>query len=343
VSDAGHLPIGASLAQGRVAAILEGDEGGVAYLVQGRPGGADAVVEELLPPSLAMRTRSGVRARDASLAEPWERVKAAFRDYADGLLLVRHPALAAAESYFERDGTGYLAYRAEESGPLEAILALGALKQNHLDELLAPVLGALRVLHEQELIHRNLTPVTIRIRPNGAPLLTRAAGWRGALKAAPGTASPYWAPDLIDPAFTEDPRSDLYALAAVLYFCITGQPPPTAKARLDDDRFVPVRSTNYRSGMLAAINGALELEPLLRPNTAEEFLEISLRRAASDTFDGPPSRRSIRSRMRELDRAPRRLPNEASVPTRDVPTRPSGEKTRSPTSPSRGRSRQKRP
>jgi serine/threonine protein kinase len=329
VSDAGHLPIGAPLAEGRIAAILGVDEGGAAYLVKGRRDGADAVVEELLPPSLALRTNAGVRARDGAQGATWERVKAAFRDYANGLLLVRHPALAVAESCFEQDGTCYLVLRAEESGPLASILALGPLKQNHLDELLAPVLGALGVLHDQELIHRNLTPETIRIRSNGAPLLTRAAGWRRALKPAPGPVSPYWAPDLVDASFTEGPRSDLYALAAVLYFCITGRAPPPATERLADDKFVPARSTNYRTGMLQAINGALELEPLLRPHNVEEFIEIARRRAAADTFDGPPSRRSIRSRMREISQAPRRLPNEPNVPTRDVPTRPSKAESRS--------------
>ena len=317
--DANHLPIGSSLEQGRIAAVLAADEAGFVYLVHDRPGGSTAVVEELLPPVLAIRTPSGVRARAASLGEGWEHAKAAFRAYARGLLEIEHPNTPAAEALFEEGGTTYVVSRAEGGTTLASILDAGTPNQARLDDLILPILDALRALHERGLLHRNVAPETILVRLDGTPALIRPAGWRSVLGRAPaaGSGSPYRAPELSDTGLSEGAWTDTYALGAVAYRCIMGHAPPAASQRRENDGLVPTRSSDYRSGVHSAVSGALELEPLLRPSSAEDFKTLWRTRAATDSAGGPPSRRSVRSRLRQLDEAGLIVPDGTSLPAQE--------------------------
>ncbi len=98
-------------------------------------------------------------------------------------------------------------------------------------ELFCGVCAGVAYLHEHEMLHRDLKPGNIIVQSDGAPRLTdfgiaREIGAQGltATGLVIGTAE-YIAPELANGSVRDDPRSDQYSLACILYEMLVGQPP----------------------------------------------------------------------------------------------------------------------
>ncbi len=142
-----------------------------------------------------------------------------------------HPNIMTLYDMGREDGWHYLALEYIPGQDLHAhLLENGPLSPRHGLQVIRGVLAALAYAHDQGLIHRDIKPENIMMTPDGRIKVTdfglaRAQGdvrltQEGALL---GTVL-YLAPELIagQPA---DARSDLYAVGAVLYELLTGQPP----------------------------------------------------------------------------------------------------------------------
>jgi len=72
------------------------------------------------------------------------------------------------------------------------------------------------------------------------------------------------------------PWTDIYAIGATMRACIEGQSPVSAKDRDIKDKLRPAVSAfkrRYSQSLLEAIDWAMEMDPLLRPQHVDEFLE----------------------------------------------------------------------
>ena len=135
-------------------------------------------------------------------------------------------------------------------------------------------------MHAHGEIHGDIVPDHIRIRYDGTPVLLRFAGGHASAAGGAESAShPGYAPPeqyASDRAAT-GPWTDIYMLAATIYRTITGQPPPDATSRLNNDRYVPsarAAAPGYRHALLAAVDWALRTSPRERPQSVQAWRQM---------------------------------------------------------------------
>ena len=168
-------------------------------------------------------------------------LRAQFRQEALTLARLNHPHLVRVTDFFEEGGNACLVMDFVQGQSLaDLIAARGPLPESQVLEWARQLLDALAYCHRQGVIHRDIKPQNVIIRPDGKAVLVdfglvklwdpRDPRTRTALR---GMGTPEYAPpEQYDAGGHTDPRSDLYSLGATLYHALTGQAPPTATARV---------------------------------------------------------------------------------------------------------------
>ncbi|HUS95272.1 MAG TPA: protein kinase, partial [Hyphomicrobiaceae bacterium] len=177
---------------------------------------------------------------------------------------------------------GYMVLQFEEGQSLKSWLrSLGrAPRQKELDQIVAPLLDALTLIHSTDFLHRDIAPDNIIIRTDGSPVLIDFGSARGEIAHHTRTVSalvkPGYSPyeQYAETGKQQGAWTDIYALAATLYHAITGRRPPDAPSRIVKDEFRPAREAAigaYRAGFLAAIDRGLILNIEKRPRSVEAW------------------------------------------------------------------------
>ncbi len=144
-----------------------------------------------------------------------------------------------------------------------------------------PLLDGLEQIHKAGFLHRDIKPANIVLAPDGAPTLidfgasrTAVAGRTQSMTAVftPG----YGAPEQATSG-QQGPWTDIFGLAATLYTCVSGKPPPSVLDRALED--VPVSAAlaggrNYAPSLLAAIDAGLLLKGNSRPQSIEAWRQV---------------------------------------------------------------------
>src|SRR5437588_6351199 len=151
--------------------------------------------------------------------------------------------------------------------------------------LMSPIVDAVSYLHRQHppLIHGDIKPSNIIVPKAGAPpVLVDFGGVKdlGADTTAPQSRLNYRAPEQYSGGTS--PRTDIYALGAVLYTLLTGTVPAAAADRVarlakkEPDPLVPVNqiAPYVRPAVARAIHGALSIQSQDRFATVEQFWEV---------------------------------------------------------------------
>jgi serine/threonine protein kinase len=139
-----------------------------------------------------------------------------------------HPSLVPVFDVGWTDGRAFVVMSLLEGGNLVDRLADGPLQV--IDTLLAvaSVADGLAHVHRAGVLHRDVTPRNVLFDADGRPMLSDLGVARVLGTAGRG---PYGTPGFVDPALAAsgaDPRaSDVWGLAAVGWFALTGAPPPT--------------------------------------------------------------------------------------------------------------------
>ena len=158
---------------------------------------------------------------------------ARFHTEAEAVARLRHPNIVQVFEAGERDGQRYLALEYMEGGDLRRKLAGSPLPAASAAALLEPLARAVHHAHEAGIIHRDLKPANVLLDADGIPKVTdfglakrvdESAGLTGSDHPL-GTPS-YMAPEQAQSQSAEiGPHTDVYALGAILYECLTGRAP----------------------------------------------------------------------------------------------------------------------
>jgi len=207
-----------------------------------------------------------------------------FEQEAMILARLHHPHLVRVTDFFEEGGNAYLVMDFVEGESLDhRIEREGALPEQQVLEWADQLLSALTYCHGQGIIHRDIKPQNVVIRPDGQAVLVdfglvklwdpRHPHTRTAMR---GLGTPeYSPPEQYDVQMGHtDPRSDIYSVGATLYHALTGKAPPTATMRIaSPDVFHSPRDVNPQlsPAVEAAVVRATELMVSKRFDTAQEM------------------------------------------------------------------------
>lgn len=226
-----------------------------------------------------------------------------FRQEATILARLQHPNLVNVTDFFEEGGNAYLVMNFVEGESLaQRIGREGALPEERVRHWATQLLNALAYCHSQGILHRDIKPQNIIIRPDGQPVLVdfglvklwnpRDPHTRTVMR---GMGTPEYAPPEQYSLYGQhtDPRSDLYALGATLYHALTGRIPPSATDRMAmPNAFVKPRQivSGLDPALEEAILRAMSLPIDQRFSSAKEMINAFRTVRASDAprFAPPP-------------------------------------------------------
>src|SRR5690606_18849686 len=195
----------------------------------------------------------------------------------------RHPGLLEVLHFWEQNGTAYMVMPFYEGMTLDRVVASkpGIVTEQWLKDTIAPVLDALEHMHAADCYHRDVSAANILILEGGKALLLDLGAARRVIgdteRALTVMLKPGYAPIeqyADDPACRQGPWTDIYALAAVLYFAVSGRMPQASASRVMHDSLPPLGSLQppgYGLGFLEAIDGGLSVRPERRPRSIAEF------------------------------------------------------------------------
>ncbi|GAA4804723.1 hypothetical protein GCM10023200_47640 [Actinomycetospora chlora] len=153
-----------------------------------------------------------------------------FRREAEAAAELREPHVVPVHDYGEIDGQLYLDMRLVDGTDLGTLLRDGPLDARRTVGLVTQVAAALDAAHAAGLVHRDVKPSNVLVGPDDFAHLADFGVARpaGSVSVAGdgqviGTLA-YMAPERLR-AGPADARSDVYALACVLFECLTGAPP----------------------------------------------------------------------------------------------------------------------
>jgi serine/threonine protein kinase len=285
------LPLGTELEGYRVAALLGAGGFGITYkaidLLLDRP----VAIKEYLPSVLASRNTDHrtVRPFGRQEAEQFAWGLERFRSEAKTLVAFQHPNIVPVHRYFEANGTGYLVMAFQDGKSLADVIdAVGTLSEEELLTILRPLAAGLADIHAKGFLHRDIKPANIIIRRDGTPVLIDFGAARQAVtrhsRGLTAIVTEGYAPyEQYETDSYQGPWTDLYALGAVLYHCVTGDRPPEAPKRIatqlrkQPDAMVPAVNAaagRYSENLLAAIDRALAVEEAKRPQSVSEFMAL---------------------------------------------------------------------
>jgi serine/threonine protein kinase/phage FluMu protein Com len=170
-----------------------------------------------------------------------------FQSEANAIARLSHPNIVRIHEVGEHQGRPYLTLEFIECGNLAERLRDKRLDFRAAAELLHPLARAIHFAHRAGIIHRDLKPANILLASDGTPKIAdfglakqlegtasvTAAGARtqsGAILGTPG----YMAPEQAGGKRKDiGAAADVYSLGAILYECLTGQPPFQADTTID--------------------------------------------------------------------------------------------------------------
>lgn len=245
-----------------------------------------------------------------STVELQDQAQQQFLQEASILARLDHPTLPKVSDFFREEGRDYLVMDYVPGQDLREISQERwgkgqPLAEAQVLEWAEQIIEALIYLHSHEppVLHRDIKPANIKLTPSnriklvdfGLVKLMDQDDAR-TVTAVQGRGTALYTPleQYGGDSGHTDVRSDIYALGATLYHLLTGQAPPSAKARFLNPgrlRDPQVLNSGVSRKVAEAVLWAMEMHPDARPESLEQFKQTLLgdaRRPNRRSPDGEP-------------------------------------------------------
>ncbi len=295
-----ELQPGAKLLKGQytITRYLNSGGFGITYLAKDSLD-RDVVIKECFPSSVCRRSKVMVAARSRAHTAELRSVVQLFVREARNLAKIVHPNIVAVHQVFEDNGTAYMAIDYIDGLDLQQVIDGEGpqLTPDHIVRVTDKLLAAVGFIHDNDMLHRDISPDNVLIDQKGEPILIdfgaareKASQSNRAMSALRVVKDGYSPQEFYIAGSEQGPWSDLYALGATIYHLISGDAPMNGQARLaalaEDrpDPYTPLagRFAEYPAGFLEAIDRAMSTLPKHRLQTAAAWLAMYHTGAAAE-------------------------------------------------------------
>ena len=287
------LPVGARLSEFEILSLLGVGGFGMVYRAYDHSLHRTVAIKEYMPSALAGRS-SGQNVSTRSTNDQPSLVTGlrSFVNEARLLAQFEHPSLVKVYRFWEANNTAYMVMPLYSGMTFRQVRA--ALQkpppEAWLRTVLWSILGALKYLHENNIVHRDVSPDNIFLQDVGPPVLLDLGAARRAitdsthkhtaiLKVNYAPIEQYAGAD----GMLQGPWTDLYSVAAVVHGCLCNEAPLPATFRVLRDGMPTVESItqtvqthfgqSYSREFVAAISHALSIQPQDRPQSVQAFCD----------------------------------------------------------------------
>ena len=192
------------------------------------------------------------------------------------------PGVVGVKSVFIQNETAYIVMDFIEGETLlKKLQKNGPMDFDSCVKLMTPIMQALSEVHEHGMIHRDISPDNIMVRPDGKLILLDLGaakdldiqGNDGSVQSSQMVAKHGFSPiEQYSKSGKVGPWTDIYAMAATIYYCCTGiLPPPATDRTIDDTLACQPRLTQAQFDILA---DCMRMRPQDRPQSMDTLLQM---------------------------------------------------------------------
>ena len=312
---------------------------GITYKAKNAALGIPVVVKEYHPQG-ASRMGSSMRPPGTLTAQEFKEARARFADEARVVAQLTlnnpNPNIVRVYDVFTENDTEYYTMEFLDGKPLSKLIEThGPLSEAEVLTIARQIDGALEEVHGAGLLHRDIKPDNIMMVQRGAVLIDFGSARS---ITAPGKQSiivtPGYAPlEQYASEAKRGPFTDIYALAATLFYALTGQEPVPATDRVSGTKQPTAREVNGKvsKGLSDVLERAMRMKIDERPQTARDFLN-ELERAVGGKGSAKPSQPAPTQRTSNTPARPAPMPvppsnSPVQQPTPNVPVASQGANT----------------
>ena len=243
-------------------------------------------IKEFMPASMALRgDNMHLLLRSERFVPVFQAGMHSFIQEARILARFSHPGLLHVLRFWQDNDTAYMVTEFYSGDTLKNCYQRAPQQVNEawIRALLPPLLSALRTLHDNGYLHRDIALDNIQIQDNMLPVLLdfgsacREIGHltdKTEVMLKPGYAPVEQYSEGRDG--DQGPWTDIYALGAVLHMLVVGEPPPVSVVRLISNDYQPLaqrQPPGYSLALLRLIDEMLALQPEDRPQSIRALAE----------------------------------------------------------------------
>lgn len=240
-------------------------------------------IKEYLPSGVAVRTgiNSEVMPFSGEMRKDFEYGLERYLDEARTVARFQtHPSIVSVLNFFRANGTAYLVMEYLEGATLERFLDSnqGKTTIDMMLTVMVPVMDALHTVHQQGILHRDISPDNVYITRNWAVKVLDFGAARYALGQKSRNLSVIlkegYAPvEQYHSKGHQGPWTDVYGCAATIYRGLTGKTPPASLDRMQADDLEAPSALGVELSPVQeqAILRALAVQPERRFATMEAF------------------------------------------------------------------------
>ena len=269
---------------------------GITYLAEDNFLGRRVVIKECYPEAFCRRDGKKVLVRSNIHHEKYRAIVEMFMREARSIAKLRHPNIVGVHRIFEDNETAYMVLDQIHGRDLLSLIKdeHDILSPQQIKEVLVKTLDAVELVHQNDLLHRDLSPDNILLDKWGSPVLIdfgaareEASRETRAVSAVLVVKDGYSPQEFYFAGGKQSASSDLYALGATFYHLISGDAPPNSQTRMAEfagknpDPCEPLagRFPQYDLEFLEAIDNAMMILPKERLQSAREWLNAITERS----------------------------------------------------------------